>query len=211
MKKSKEEIAKKIQERDQIRAEALLKMPAYRQAIKEYEDIQRQTAKIKQCSKNKELCLKEIRKCNEICDKFSLPYPYPLDELKAIADGKTFFIGGLEEVDITQAQPDQEGFLHFKIKAGAPRYIIHYLLDALLDIYEPQRKKEKFRTGYINPLEVLYKESQEGKNLLQIAKEYYEADYGKLKKGKTTPAYNPELKNIYEQVKRAYKIGQKLT
>jgi hypothetical protein len=173
----------------------------------------------------------------EIFSKFNLPLPYSLNELKIIAEGKAVFLEELNKiVDIIQLRPtqykpippeqltkedlafcphhseivddgylDEEGFFHFKIKAGEPRYAIHYLLDILLKMHEPEKKKERFRTGYINPFEILYKVSGEGKNRLQIAKELSGINI----KGEN-PAYNPELKAKYEQVKRATKTLKKI-
>jgi hypothetical protein len=206
---SKNEIAIKIQEKHQLKAEALLKNSSYVKAIKEYEEIKRQREVAEKQNNKKrgnKLFLEEVRKANKICSEFFIYFPYPLDELKAIAEGKTFFMGELEEVDIIESKPDQEEFLHFKIRAGAKRYTIHYLLDLLLDTYETKNKKERFRIGYVNPYEVWYKESIEGRNLLQIAKELSGINI----KGEN-PAYNREVKTKYEQVKRASKTAKKIT
>lgn len=259
------------QERHKLQAEALLKKPAYIQAIKEYEDLSLWGKKRDAIAKEKDRIMKLLpkkpmtispsskyfkhiqrykkldemesnledeksMKYKEICSKFSLSYLYSLSELKEIAEGKGFFFDSLKGIiniirlRETKLKPipneqltkedlafspyhseivddgflDEEGFLHFKIKAGEPRYMIHFLLDSLLNIYEPKTKKERFRTGYINPFEVFYKESFEGKNPLQIAKELSGIEI----KGEN-PAYNQELKQKYEQVKRASKAAKK--
>lgn len=154
MRKSKEKTAEEIQKRNQPKAKALLNNPDYIKEIREYEKLLKKQKREKKKSAIRELDLEEVRKANKICDKFSLEFPYPLDELEAIADGKTFFIGGLNEVDITQSEPDEEGFLHFKIKAGASRYIIHYILDLLLDSYSSNDRKRRFRKENIKAFEV---------------------------------------------------------
>lgn len=211
MKKSKNDIASEIQKIHQLKAKALLGNLIYIKKIKAYEDLAEKNRKKtlnswEKAKKDKEI-LEEIRKGNEICDNFELAYPLPLDELEAIADGKTFFIGEFEKyVHITEAEPDRNGFLDFKIKASVPRYMIHYLLDLLLDAYESKGKKKRLRIGYVNPFEVGYKERLEGKNPLRIAKE--REGVNNLKGKDANPAYNSQVKYTYEQVKRASKIAK---
>lgn len=173
---------------------------------------------------------------NEIRIKFNLRYPYSFNELESIADGNGYFLGELNKiVDIIQLRPtqfetikkdpnphsfcfesevidkgylDEEGFLHFKIKAGEPRKKIHHLLDTLLNMFEPPKKKERFRIGKLNPYEIAFKETVEGKNRLQIAKEI--RGLSNIKGHDVNPAVDSEMNAKYKQVIRASKSIKKI-
>lgn len=100
---------------------------------------------------------------------------------------------------------DENGCLHFKIKPTAQRYLIHHLLDVLLDLYPfeappkggNREKRSRFRIDspdrLAEGLEII-QEVSKGKSLLRIAKERCGIN--------ENPAYNATVKAAYENDRR---------
>lgn len=101
---------------------------------------------------------------------------------------------------------DDEGCLLLKVKADAPRYLIHYFVDKFLDVSKPKKDKntkKRFRDNKLDAIKAgkeISKELQSGKNLLQIAKKRTGLN--------KNPAYNKIVKAEYEKVKRYFKVYQ---
>lgn len=95
---------------------------------------------------------------------------------------------------------DENGCLHFKIKPTVQRYLIHHLLDVLLDLYPFTGKKVKKRRHKKDSSEAvedglkIIQQVRKGKPLLQISKERCGIN--------ENPAYNATVKVQYEKDRR---------
>ena len=170
----------------------------------------------------------------EISNKYNIPYHYSIEELKEIIAGKSQFYEDLrnivsvlkqkesklvpydapnkrskEELGSLMGIIDKEGYIYFKVKPTAPRFLLYELIDKYIDLYAPTKiKNEKFRKEGIDALKI-WMERKLRKPFKQISKifnisvstakkRYYRA-YEILHDKKYNPAFykKPEIKKEY--------------
>lgn len=117
----------------------------------------------------------------EIRKKYSIAQAYDLDFLRKVKKGEKALLA--EIVDIvdprTDSENNEDGYLCLKIKLNAPKNIIHYLIDTIIDIrlrvYKENGidilgKKKRFRKERTDAMKV-WEERKLRKPFKQIAKD----------------------------------------